>query len=270
MVSSMRMIDYVISAMIFKKIKTILSCIIISLLIGQTSHDKEADKILVSGGSFFMGNDSGESQEKPSHEVIIDDFYIKKTEVTFKEYDFYCEEMTIPKPPDMGWGRGNKPVIMINYFEAKSFCEWLSNKTGKIIRLPTEAEYEYASKGANHKSQYIYSGSDNISDVACFYKNSDFKTCTVATKKPNQIGIYDMSGNVWEWCEDKYDKDYYKYSPKHNPKGPKFGEDIVVRGGSWGEFAYYCSVTYRGRHINPKHRYNDIGFRYVEEIITPD
>ncbi len=266
----MRMIDVVIFNMRYKKLNIILNYILFSLLIGQAGYDQELDNIFITGGSFFMGNDSGESQEIPSHEVIIDDFYIKKTEVTFKEYDFYCEEMNISKPLDMGFGRGNRPVIMISYFEAKSFCKWLSNKTGRLIRLPTEAEYEYASRGGNQKSQYIYAGSDHISDIACYYKNSGFKTCMVATKKPNQLGIYDMSGNVWEWCEDKYDKDYYKYSPKNNPRGPKYGEDVVVRGGSWGEFEYYCSVTYRGRAINPQHRYNDIGFRYVEEIITSD
>ena len=159
-----------------------------SCLIGQNSYNQEFDKIFIPGGLFIMGNDSGEIQERPAHEVFIDDFFLKKTEVTFNEYDLFCEEMFIPKPPDFGWGRGNKPVIMINYYDAKSFCNWLSNRTGKIIRLPTEAEYEYVSMDANYKSKFIYAGSDNIDDVACYYKNSGFETCSVATKNPNLLG----------------------------------------------------------------------------------
>lgn len=248
------------------KIWFISISIFLSILIGQNSYKQDIDKIFIPGGLFIMGNDSGEVQERPAHKVYIDDFYLKKTEVTFDEFDIFCEEKGISKPPDLGWGRGNRPVIMINYYEAKSFCKWLSEKTGKLIRLPTEAEYEYASKGGNYKSKLIYAGSNNIDDVASYYKNTNFKTSFVAIRKPNQLGLYDLSGNVWEWCEDRYDKNYFKYSPKNNPKGPEVGETIIVRGGSWGEFDYYCTTTYRGRSINPEHKYNDLGFRYVEEI----
>ena len=132
--------------------------------------------------------------------------------------------------------------------------------TGKRFRLPTEAEWEYAARGGKKSCGYQYSGSNTLGDVAWYSDNSGKKTHAVGTKQPNELGIYDMTGNVWEWCQDWYGS--YSSSPQTNPTGAVRGSCRVGRGGSWGNSARYCRSSYRG-YITPGDRFNRLGLRLV-------
>ena len=170
------------------------------------------------------------------------DFRISKTEVTFAQYDEFCSATGYTKPDDNNFGRGERPVININVSDAKAFCKWLSKKTGKGIRLPEENEWEFAAKGGKKSNGYIFSGSNKLDDVGWYAGNSDLKTQGVGTKKPNELGIYDMSGNVWEWC----------------------GNSGVIRGGCWHDKEIYCKVSARFDN-NPDVRSPYIGFRILQK-----
>jgi len=176
-------------------------------------------------------------------------FSIGKYPVTFEQYDHYCEETGKRKPEDEGWGRGKRPVINVSWHEAVEYCEWLSKRTGESYRLPNESEWEYAAKGGNECHEYKYSGSNKLEEVGWYRENSREKTQPVELKKANELGIYDMSGNVWEWYEDWYDSD-------RNYK--------VLRGGSWFTFDIYCSVSYRIGN-DPDDSHDDVGLRITRD-----
>ena len=224
--------------------------------------------VFVQGGTFQMGSNSG----KPVHTVTVNDFYIGKYEVTQKEW----KEVMGSNPSN--WKCDNLPVEQVSWYDAVEFCNKKSRKegltpcysgSGKSItfnfnangyRLPTEAEWEYAAGGGNKSRNYKYSGSNSIGDVAWYRSNSGNKTHQVGTKQPNELGIYDMSGNVYEWCNDWYDENYYSKSPKNNPQGPSSGKYSVLRGGSWYFFDYCCRVAYR-HGDNRDFSYGNGGFR---------
>ena len=214
------------------------------------------EMVLVEAGSFEMGSADGLPDEHPVHTVhITRPFYIGKYEVTFEEYDrFYHDAIGagVRKPDDEGWGRGNRPVA-VTWYNAVAYCNWLSEKEGLTpcysgggratrcdfsangYRLPTEAEWEYAARGGQKSQGYKYAGSDNLDDVAWYGDNSDGQTHPVGQKQPNELGLYDMSGNLWEWCWDFYGEDYYASSPSSDPDGPASVTDTslerVKRGG---------------------------------------
>jgi len=245
------------------------------------------DLVIVQKGSFTMGDTwgGGDSDEKPTHKVTFTyNFYIGKYEVTFDEYDAFCEatgrsdgDWGRSNPSDGDWGRGNRPVINVSWWDATDYCNWLSEKEklpkaydnvnfldkfdsngdfldkdgrvttdpSKVVgyRLPTEAEWEYAARGGNKSKGYKYAGSDDVDKVAWYRYNPGFKTQEVGKKVPNELGIYDMSGNVWEWCSDWYGN--YSSSAQTNPYNNS-GSDRVNRGGSWGSDAAYSRVANRG------------------------
>lgn len=218
------------------------------------------DMMFVEGGIFRMGSRKI-ADEKPIHEVRLDSFEICKYPVTFKQYDKYCEDTGVRKTKSRGWGRGRHPVLNVSWEDALKFCEWLAAKTGKKYRLPTEAEWEYAASGGNKSSGYKFSGSKKIEEVAWYYikkKKEGFGLHPVGEKKPNELGLYDMSGNVWEWCHDFYNN--YTKDSVNNPKGPSSGSRRVMRGGSFASEANICRVTARGRFY-PEKSGGDIGFR---------
>ena len=158
----------------------------------------------------------------------------------------------------------NLPVEKVSWNDIQKFIKKLNTKTGLNYRLPTEAEWEYAARGGvktQNSASQKYSGSNNINEIA-WYDNSNSKTHSVGGKKANELGIYDMSGNVWEWCNDWYDSSYYKNSPKNNPQGASSGSSRVYRGGSWGNYARYCRVAYRYRYY-PGGSGGDLGFRLL-------
>ena len=135
------------------------------------------------------------------------------------------------------WKGPKLPVEYVSWYDCQEFIKKLNALTGQNFRLPTEAEWEYAARGGSKSQGYEYSGSNNLDDVAWYDSNSGDKTHDVATKKPNELGLFDMSGNVLEWCQDWYGRDYYSSSPSSNPTGPASGSYRVQRGGSWYDFA---------------------------------
>jgi len=212
------------------------------------------DMVAVKGGCFNMGSNDGESDEKPVHQVCVDDFYIGKYEVTQKQW----KEIMGNNPSRFKCD--NCPVEQVNWNDVQDFIKKLNTKTGNNYRLPTEAEWEYAARGGNQSKGYTYSGSNTIGSVAWYTGNSGSKTHTVGTKKANELEIYDMSGNVWEWCSDLYGGDYYGKSLKNNPAGPTTGSYRVPRGGGWDDYATRCRVANRFRD-SPGARRNYLGFR---------
>jgi formylglycine-generating enzyme required for sulfatase activity len=157
-------------------------------------------------------------------------------------------------------GCGSCPVEQVSWNDVQDFIVKLNHMTGGNYRLPTEAEWEYAARGGSRSRGHKYSGSDNLGSVGWYYSNSDKKTHPVGKKTANELGLYDMSGNVWEWCSDWYDKDYYSSSPVRNPKGPGGGSGRVRRGGCWSYDARYCRVSSRN-YNSPDDRYGNLGFR---------
>ncbi len=219
---------------------------------------------LIIGSRFEMGSEEGLDNETPVHVVELDNFYIGKYPVTFDQFDQFCEDAGYAKPSDNGWGRGDRPVININWQSATAFCKWLSDKTGYKFRLPTEAEWEFAASGGKLSKNHKYSGSSNIEDVAWFKKNSQKRTHSIGQKKPNELGLYDMSGNVCEWVSDWYSEYYYLRGLIENPAGPDTGFEKVIRGGSANYNDYAARNTYRqARHPNFADPF--CGFRIVME-----
>lgn len=227
-----------------------------------------SNMVLVEGGLFQMGDFTrkGRGNEFPIHPVILDDYHISKYEVTFEQYDKFCEETGRVKPNDKGWGRGKNPVINVTWDDAVAFCKWVSEKTNKYFRLPTEAEWEYAAR--ERGKNIVYSGTSDLKMLdkyAWYNENSGHKMNPVGQKLPNALGLFDMSGNAMEWCSDWYDDNYYKVSPVYNPKGPKTGTNHVLRGGSGYYYENLCRTTNRDGKVIPVYWYGLIGFRLVAE-----
>ena len=219
------------------------------------------DMVYVDGGTFTMGATSEQDSdaydnEKPAHQVTLSSFYICKHEVTQEEW----EAVMGSNPSNF---KGNRlPVENVSWEDCQTFISKLNSITGKQYRLPTEAEWEYAARGGNRSNGYKYSGSNTLDNVAWYGYNSGDKTHEVMTKSPNELGLYDMSGNVWEWCSDWYNSEYYNYSSSNNPKGASSDSSRVYRGGSWFSGARGCRVSYRGSGT-PSGRNNYLGLRLV-------
>ena len=219
---------------------------------------------LVEAGTFQMGSTTGDSNEAPVHSVTISkDYYIGETEVT----QALWKAVTGYSPTSSGsswsstYGLGdNYPAYYISYKDVQSFITKLNSMTGENFRMPTEAEWEFAARGGNKSKGYTYSGSNTIGDVAWYTDNSSSKTHIVKTKAANELGIYDMTGNVWEWCSDWYSSSYYSSSPQNDPTGPTTGTDRVYRGGSWGNYATNCRCAIR-YYYTPSNRNYFVGFR---------
>lgn len=214
------------------------------------------DMVFVDGGTFQMGS-YGYDDEKPVHSVTVSGFYIGKYEVTQAQWRAIMGNNT-----GKFTGCDNCPVKRVSWDDVQEFILKLNAQTGKSYRLPTEAEWEYAA-GAGNSNANKRSGRDYESSIGAFawYEgNSGLKTHPVGQKQPNALGLYDMSGNVWEWCNDWYRNDYYATSPRINPQGPSSGTLRVLRGGSWYEYASSCRVTSRSSK-GPGESGYDIGFR---------
>ena len=211
----------------------------------------------VEGGTFTMGATSEQGsdawgKEKPAHKVTLSDYYIGQTEVT----QALWKAVMGSNPSD---SKGdNLPVEQVSWDDCQVFIQNLNQLTGKQFRLPTEAEWEYAARGGRKSRGYKYAGGNDIGLVAWYTGNSGDETHTVATKQANELGVYDMSGNVWEWCSDRYGD--YQSSSQSDPQGPSSGSDRVYRGGGYYSDAVYCRVSYR-IDFTPDFRSFDLGLR---------
>jgi|GEM_PF-1528274 len=258
--------------------------------------------VLIRGGTFDMGDTFGdvEADEKPVHSVTVSDFYMGKTEVTVGQFRKFVESTGYKTDAEKqgwayawtesGWDKvngaswlkpgfaqtDNHPVVYISWNDANEFCKWAS------CRLSTEAEWEYEARNKGQSIKYSWGNSKpigrkgaNVADESAKKKFPDWTifegyndgyvfTAPVASYDANELDLYDMSGNVWEWCSDWYDSDYYKNSPRNNPKGPASGTARVLRGGSWDDDPRGCRAAFRGR-VDPENRLNYTGFRVVQD-----
>ena len=249
--------------------------------------------LLVKGGTFWMGDEFEDLWAgcRPLHQVTLTyDFWMKEKEVAFFEYDDFCDDTGRTKPSDEGWGRGRRPVINVTWWDAIAYCNWLSEKEdlrvayrlqgepdeGQMLdangnvtpditqvvgyRLPTEAEWEYAARSGTNSPAHKYSGSSNVNEVAWYLGNSGGKSWPTGTKNPNALELYDMSGNVFEWCIDwwyNYISDYME-----DPVNTAPGNERIVRGGSWDNSALEVRVAHRISCL-PTYADYRLGFRIV-------
>jgi formylglycine-generating enzyme required for sulfatase activity len=244
-----------------------------ALLLAALPGAAQDGMVWVEGGTFLMGSTDGDDDEEPVHSVTVGGFYMGKYEVTQGEWAAV-----------MGSGPGERkgdalPVTGVSWFDAVEYCNQRSVMEGLApayvrgeaaitcdfdapgYRLPTEAEWEYAARGGNRDpAGYEYSGSGNPGDVAWYGDNSGGGPHQAGTKQPNGLGLYDMSGNVYEWCQDWYGE--YPGDPQTDPHGPSAGAGRVLRGGSWYGSARVVRLAYRGS-TTPSGRDNNIGFRLV-------
>ena len=234
--------------------------------------------ILIPTGEFIMGavpqDKDSEYDEKPKHKVrITKPFYMGKYPVTQEEW----EKLDWDNPSTFKNAGKRAPVESVSWYGCQEFIKKLNHKEGKCYRLPREAEWEYAARGgtlidltsgtsrSTLTRNSIYTFGDDTSklgDYAWYDDNSNYITHAVGDKKPNEWGLYDMMGNVWEWCEDLYHDEYYKSTILEDPEGPKKGEVRVLRGGSYFGYARECRLSNR-RNDSPDYRYNFNGFRLV-------
>ena len=240
-----------------KNTLTFLTFILLLALPTLQAQVPEVDMVFVEGGQFFMGctqeqHDDCGFDEVPTHLVVLDNFYISKYEVTQALW-----KAVMGNNPSKVKG-DSLPVTRVSWLDARAFTIKLSKLTGKKYRLPTESEWEYAARGGRYSRGYKFSGSDNIDDVAWYRRNSKKTPHPVGRKDPNELGIYDMSGNVLEWCQDWYGS--YNSSAQTNPQGPSSGSYRVYRGGSWYGGAGNCRSSDR-YYDDPTIRSFNLGLR---------
>ncbi len=233
-------------------------------LIG-TGYNISIQWIFIPGGTYRMGDtfNAGRTNEKPVHDVTVNDFYLSKYEVTVAQYREFCNATghLMPSAPPWGW-LDNHPIVRISWLDAQAYCQWSG------CRLPTEAEWEYAARAGGKNEKWAgTSQEDSLGNYSWYDANSFGTTHVVGTKKPNGLGLYDMAGNVCEWCADWHDDNYYNSSPSANPQGPSSGSYRSLRGGSWTYVADYGRSAYRNSD-GPEKITNYSGFRIVKEVTT--
>ena len=258
--------------------RTLLAAVAFSALgVGEASAQSTnpPDMIFVKGGTFKMGSNDGYADEAPVQSVTLSDFYIGKYEVTVAQYRQFCTATNhrFPDPPKPEWYEEHEnavqwqwndtyPIVNITYFDAIAYCQWLSELTGEHYTLPTEAQWEYAAKGGSKSKNYKYAGSNDIDEVAWYDETTRERgPRSVGRLKPNELGIYDMSGNAWEWCLDYWGN--YSAKAQKDPTGPAQGGYKVIRGGSWYYVDDMAKLTSRDGPKPGKPNFN-YGFRVVK------
>jgi formylglycine-generating enzyme required for sulfatase activity len=231
--------------------------------------------IFLYGGTFEMGCTSEQNNcfgdEKPVHTVVLPDFYIGKFQVTQKLWHVVMGrsirmQLYLVNSKSLNGEGSEYPMYYVNYSECEEFCSTLNQLLSKQLpkgykfTLPTEAQWEFAARGGNKSTRNMYFGGNSIDEVAWYEENSNGRAHLVGKKDKNELGIYDMSGNVMEWCRDWYYDFYYENSPSENPKGPDKGTGRVLRGGGWNSKSQHCRVSFR-HCTSPSNRSYDVGFR---------
>lgn len=240
--------------------KKLFILIVALISAGCIPDDYDVDMVTVEGGEFLMGSEDedADDDEKPLHVVEIKTFRIGRYEITQKLWNLVMRN----KNPSVFQG-DDLPVECVSWYDVQIFINRLNKKTGRYYRLPTEAEWEYAAKGGNRSLNQTFSGGE-LKSTGWFIDNSDNTTHEVGTLEPNELGIYDMSGNVHEWCSDVYDS--LSYSGSHNEPEITGTELRVYRGGSWYSTKRYCRISNRNKN-SAKLRNYCLGFRLAEDII---
>jgi formylglycine-generating enzyme required for sulfatase activity len=252
------------------------------------------EMVFVEGGTFMMGatpeqGDDAEDHEKPAHQVTLDNFEIGKYAITNEQFCIFLNAYKSDKVKDgqykgetiiteheLGVRKNSKqwqpregfeqhPVIYVSWYGAYAYSEWLSTQTGEKFRLPTEAEWEYAARGGRKSRGYKFAGSNDVNDVAWYENNSRAHTHPVGQKESNELNLYDMSGNIWEWCNDWYDSEGYQYIHSTNPNKSINGVNRVCRGGSWYSNPHGTRVSDR-YNCQPDLSFTFFGFRIVKAV----
>jgi formylglycine-generating enzyme required for sulfatase activity len=242
----------------------LLLFVVMLLLSGQAGGavaPPEIATVLVKGGCFRMGDLSGGGgyDEKPVHEVCVDEFRMGMYEVTESQWQ---EVMGNELP--LKFARGPEyPATGVSWNDARDYIKRLNALTGKNYRLPTEAEWEYAARSGGTRQKYAGTGDEKaLGDYACGSLSCNDAPLPVGRKKPNDLGLYDMSGNAWEWVQDRYDPYYYRQSPRDNPQGDPFGVNRVMRGGASDSTSDQLRTSYR-EYVSPAKRRDGVGFRLL-------
>jgi sulfatase modifying factor 1 len=241
--------------------------LILSILICNQVYSQTADTsmVLIPAGEFVMGkNAANQTDWQPEHKVYVNAFYMDKYEVTNRQYYEFCTKENYPLPEFWGIAQFKSgldfpdyPVVGVSCFDAQKYASW----AGK--RLPTEAEWEYASRGGLTNKNFPWG--DQADSTKVNFSKKYKGIIKVGTFAPNEYGLYDLAGNVWEWTSDNYGHDYYQNSPENNPKGPDNGRFKVIRGGSWHS-GVMCVQTYYRNGLSPSWVDFAVGFRCVKEV----
>ena len=275
-----------------KKNYAIIALLTITLFLTPKTNAQTAtnpDMVKIEGGTFLMGSKDNDKlaqiDEKKQHQVKVNSFELSKFEVSVWQWKKFVSATKSKMPEKQSWGwKDNYPINGITWEEAVTYCNWLSateklqpvySKNGPNYvcnfyangyRLPTEAEWEFAARGGKLAKATNYSGSDNANEIAWHKTNSNKSPHTIGTKSPNKLGVYDMSGNVWEWCWDWYSENYYTNDKINNPRGPEMGEKRAVRGGSW-DSELNCLRTANRVSTYPGKTHEFYGFRISRSIV---
>lgn len=245
--------------------KLLILPILICVLLSNAQNKPVIEWVDIPGGSFLMGSPISEfdrSEYEIQHQVTLGAFKMSKFEVTFAQYDLFCNATGRKKPADNGWGRDKRPVVNVSWDDANAFAQWIG------ARLPTEAEWEYACRAGTttpfHTGNNVTTSQANYNGNFPYNNNpkgeNRAKTIPVGSFAPNAFGLYDMHGNVWEWCNDWYAE--YTKEAKTNPLGPASGKYKIYRGGGWDLIAQFCRSA-RRRYQTPDRKFNYMGFRIV-------
>lgn len=227
----------------------------------------EPKLVAIPEGWFDMGHESGQDNEKPVHRVWVDAFHMATCQVRNAEYAFFLEANGAPPPPfwsDPQFNLQNQPVVAVSWFQAVSYCDWLSATTGRNYRLPTEAEWERAARGGMERQLYPW-GDEPPQSRPDYEKRWKTGPESVGQQAPNPFGVHDICENVHEWCSDFYQADYYSSSPERNPQGPDHGMRRASRGGSWRHHIKIARCAARSS-IPPEFQYADYGFRVACDL----
>ena len=215
-----------------------------------------------------MGCDQGQDNERPVHHVWLDSFGIGKFPVTNREYKMCVEDKAAPPPPfwsEPMFSHPEQPAVGVTWDEAVAYCKWLSERMGQAFRLPTEAEWERASRGGRESSLYPWGDEAPATRTYPGFDEQAGGPPRVAAGEPNDFGLYLMSEGVHEWCSDYYAYDYYRNSPEKNPQGPASGQRRASRGGSWRHRIKFSRCAARSS-LPPGFKYADYGFRIARDV----